>query len=69
MSGAILPLPQYAFRAWCSVKAQGKLYSLLYFIYFRLSPGWMKLHNEELFINFNSGDKTKDDDMGWTCSM
>jgi hypothetical protein len=23
MSGAILPLPQYAFMAWCSVKAQG----------------------------------------------
>jgi hypothetical protein len=24
--GAILPLPQYAFVAWCSVKAQGQLY-------------------------------------------
>jgi len=23
MSGAITPLPQYAFMAWCSVKAQG----------------------------------------------
>jgi hypothetical protein len=30
MSGAIPPLPQYAFMAWCSVKAQGQLY--LYFI-------------------------------------
>jgi hypothetical protein len=30
MSGAILPLPQYARMAWCSVKAQGQLY-LLYF--------------------------------------
>jgi hypothetical protein len=26
MSGAIPPLLQYAFMAWCSVKAQGKLY-------------------------------------------
>jgi hypothetical protein len=31
MSGAIPPLPQYAFMAWCSVKAQGQLY--LYFSY------------------------------------
>jgi hypothetical protein len=26
MSGAIPPLPQYAFMAWCLVKAQGLLY-------------------------------------------
>jgi len=26
MHGAIFPLPQYAFMAWCSVKAQGQLY-------------------------------------------
>jgi hypothetical protein len=26
MSGAIPPLPQYAFIAWCSVEAQGQLY-------------------------------------------
>jgi len=31
MSGAIPALPQYAFMAWCSVKAQGQLY-----IYFTL---------------------------------
>jgi hypothetical protein len=31
MSGAIPPLPQYAFMAWCSVKAQGQLY--LYLLY------------------------------------
>jgi hypothetical protein len=30
MSGAIPTLPQYAFLAWCSVKAQGQLY-LYYF--------------------------------------
>jgi hypothetical protein len=29
MSGAIPPLPQYTFMAWCLVKAQGQLY--LYF--------------------------------------
>jgi hypothetical protein len=30
MSGAIPPLPQYAFMAWCSVKkAQGQLYLYL----------------------------------------
>jgi hypothetical protein len=26
MSGAIHPLPQYAFMAWYSVKAQGQIY-------------------------------------------
>jgi len=26
MNGAVYPLPQYAFMAWCSVKAQGQLY-------------------------------------------
>jgi hypothetical protein len=34
MSGAIPPLPHYAFTAWCSVKAQGQLY--------RSTPGWRK---------------------------
>jgi hypothetical protein len=30
MSGAVPPLPQYAFMAWCSVKkAQGQLYLYL----------------------------------------
>jgi hypothetical protein len=29
MSGAIPPLLQYAFTAWCSVKAQGQLYFYL----------------------------------------
>jgi hypothetical protein len=30
MSGAIPPLLQYAFMAWCSVKAQGQIYLYLY---------------------------------------
>jgi hypothetical protein len=29
MSGAIALLPQYAFMAWCSVKARGQLYLYL----------------------------------------
>jgi hypothetical protein len=29
MSGAIHPLPQYAFMAWCLLKAQGQLYLYL----------------------------------------
>jgi hypothetical protein len=32
MSGAIHPLPQYAFMVWCLVKAQGQLYLYLYHI-------------------------------------
>jgi len=30
MSGTIPSFPQYAFMAWCSVKAQGQLYIYLY---------------------------------------
>jgi hypothetical protein len=30
MSGAVPPLPQYAFMAWCPVKAQGQLYIYLF---------------------------------------
>jgi hypothetical protein len=33
MSGSIHPFPQYAFMAWCSVKAQGQLYLNLYHRY------------------------------------
>jgi hypothetical protein len=36
MSGAIHPLPQYAFMAWCLVKAQGQLYLYLYFLFTEL---------------------------------
>jgi hypothetical protein len=34
MSGAIPPLPQYAFMAWCSVEARGQIYICLYLIIF-----------------------------------
>jgi hypothetical protein len=30
MSGAIPPLPQYAFMAWCLVKAQGQFHFFLH---------------------------------------
>jgi hypothetical protein len=30
MSGAIPPLPQYAFMEWCSLKAQGQLYHYIH---------------------------------------
>jgi len=30
MREATIPLPQYGFVAWCSVKAQGQLYLLPY---------------------------------------
>jgi hypothetical protein len=33
MSGAIPPVPQCSFMAWCSVKAQGQLYLYFTFIY------------------------------------
>jgi hypothetical protein len=36
MSGAIPTLPQYAFMAWCSVKAQGQLYLIFYPYHFTL---------------------------------
>jgi hypothetical protein len=32
MCGAIPPLPQYAFMAWCSVKAQGQLHLYKFYI-------------------------------------
>jgi hypothetical protein len=38
MHGAIPPLPQYAFMAWCSVKAQGQLY------FYRYSATPFQLH-------------------------
>jgi hypothetical protein len=34
MSGAVSPLPQYGFMAWCLVKAQGQLYLFLPCTYF-----------------------------------
>jgi hypothetical protein len=34
MSGAIPPIHQYAFMAWCSVKAQGQIYLYIYLYLF-----------------------------------
>jgi len=38
MGGAVPPLPQYAFMAWCSGGAQGQLYLLLLLKYFHGPP-------------------------------
>jgi len=32
MRGAVVPLPQYAFLAWCSFKSQEQLYLLPYYV-------------------------------------
>jgi hypothetical protein len=37
MSETIPPLPQYAFMAWCSVKAQGQLYLYLYLYLYKVN--------------------------------
>jgi hypothetical protein len=53
MSGAIPPLPQYAFMAWCSVKkeAQGQLYLYLYLLYcFNCKPREMKVETEMILL-------------------
>jgi hypothetical protein len=36
MSGDMHPLPQYAFMAWCSAKAQGQLYLFFYLYHLHL---------------------------------
>jgi hypothetical protein len=36
MGGAIPPLPQYAFMAWCLFKEQGQLY---FYLYHRVQTG------------------------------
>jgi hypothetical protein len=40
MSGAILPLPQHALMAWCSVKAQGQLLKV------KVKGKFVPLHNQ-----------------------
>jgi hypothetical protein len=44
MSGAIPPHPQYAFMAWCLVKAQGQLYFTFMYEYMtlHLQVSWHK---------------------------
>jgi len=51
MHGAIPQIPHYAFKLWCSVKAQGRLYLYLYIIIFyffrsKYSCGVALLENE-----------------------
>jgi hypothetical protein len=49
MSGAINPLPQYAFMAWCLVKAQGQLYLFIYANYG--TTVWVCVPNKEAKLN------------------
>jgi hypothetical protein len=62
MRGAIPPLTQYAFMAWCSVKPEGKLnVYLLYNSYFSprilikaIERGWTRsTHKENPFRSIN----------------
>jgi hypothetical protein len=48
MSGAVPPLPQYAFMAWCLVKAQGQLY-----IFFTLSKLYCSIYSAVLYLLLN----------------
>jgi len=48
MHGAISPLPQYAFMAWYSVKAQGQLYLYLSLYY---SFAWLIVEISVLLIS------------------
>jgi hypothetical protein len=51
-SGAIPPLPQYAFTAWCSVKAQGQLCLYLYLQTLQSTPTPNKTKNVLVRIFF-----------------
>jgi hypothetical protein len=46
MRGDIPSLPQYTFMAWCSVKAQGKLYLYLYLykVYEENDNSWFQIY-------------------------
>jgi hypothetical protein len=48
MSRFIPPLPQYAFSAWCSVKAQGQIY--LYFACPAYLTPWTRVILEKLIV-------------------
>jgi hypothetical protein len=66
MSGAIPPLPQYAFMAWCSVKAQGQLYLYLYlYLYFtRWRPVVSFTPHCQFYIDRVRGGRVTGDDLG-----
>jgi hypothetical protein len=50
MSGAISPLLQYAFMAWCSVEAQGHLYLHLYHLFKPFSRRILILVDMDIFL-------------------
>jgi hypothetical protein len=49
MHGATPPFPQYAFMAWCSVKAQGQLYLYVHHSFARVPKLWLLRRNEQEF--------------------
>jgi hypothetical protein len=56
-SGAVPPLPQYAFMAWCSVKAQGQLWyqeskSASFYSWFWHSVGFVGLGTVDVIDDF-----------------
>jgi len=65
MRGAIPPLSQYAFKAWCSVKAQGQL--CLYH-----TKEFRKLQNDKICDSYSSSitDKlVKSRKLTWRCPL
>jgi hypothetical protein len=59
MSGAIHPLPQYAFMAWCLVKAQGQLY-LFYCLTVTERKRMKVVQEEEVYIKRKGRKMQKD---------
>jgi hypothetical protein len=45
MCGAILPLSQYTFMAWCSVKAQGQLFNITYNVRYEMAKSGKAFEN------------------------
>jgi hypothetical protein len=54
MRGALPPLPQYPFMAWCSVKAQGQIY---YYLYGLDDRGFDSRHGLGIFL-FNTASRS-----------
>jgi hypothetical protein len=51
MYGAIPPLSQYAFMAWCSVKAQCHLY--FYVVYYKLVENYFHANESDKYVGIS----------------
>jgi hypothetical protein len=59
MSGAIHPLLQYAFMAWCLVKSTGITLPFLLFSYYCiLNRFLMMLHKDESYVLYNAPSRS-----------